>query len=161
MEKKIATLDSMDTYANTVAFLVKNFSDKEFTSQEYNEKRDYAEDIFSFGTVKEYSPEGRCRYTNEKSDVNEGDLVYRTKVEEFIVPHAEDEKPIVGKRYYYRVSPMIHYAVLTQKKWLAKEIQDEENISLLESRIFDLSAKLKSAQKKLAKMKDFVKEYGE
>lgn len=157
--EKIATLDSIDTYASTVDFLIKNFSDKEFTSKEYDEKRNYAEDVFSFGTVKEYSPEGRSYW--KKVDVEEGDLVYRTKVEEFIVPHKEDEKPIVGKRYYYRVSPMIHYAVLAQKKKLAKQLQDEENICMLESRIFDLSAKLKSAQKKLAKMKDFVKEYGE
>ena len=157
--EKIATLDSIDTYASTVDFLIKNFSDKEFTSKEYDEKRNYAEDVFSFGTVKEYSPEGRSYW--EKVDVKEGDLVYRTKVEEFIVPHKEDEKPIVGKRYYYRVSPMIHYAVLAQKKKLAKQLQDKENICMLESRIFDLSEQLKNAQKRLARMKDFVKEYGE
>lgn len=157
--EKIATLDSIDTYASTVDFLIKNFSDKEFTSKEYDEKRNYAEDVFSFGTVKKYSPEGRSYW--KKVDVEKGDLVYRTKVKEFIVPHKEDEKPIVGKRYYYRVSPMIHYAVLAQKKKLAKQLQDEENICMLESRIFDLSEQLKNAQKRLARMKDFVKEYGE
>lgn len=157
--KKIATLDSIDTYANTVDFLVTNFSNKEFTSKEYDEKRNHADDVFSFGTVKEYSPEGRCFW--KKVDVYEGDLVYRTKVEEFIVPHKEDEKPIVGKRYYYRVSPMIQYAVLTQKKMLAKQLKDEENIGMLESRIFELNIQLKNAQKRLARMKDFVKEYGE
>lgn len=170
--KRIATLNSIDTYANTVDFLMKNFGDKEFTAKEYDEKRDHARNIFCFGTVKEYSPDGRCRcnwermdingdYHWEKNDIDEGDLIYRTREEAFTVPHSEDEEPITGKRYYYRVSPMISYAVLAQKKALAKQIKDEKMIYMLESRIHDLNKQLENNQRGLKKMIDFVKEYGE